>query len=267
MNSSLLALSENAERITDGSLLIAIPLAAAAGLVSFLSPCVLPLVPGYLSFVTGMSGTQAAGSDGGARSSWRKSKVLAGTGLFVLGFSLVFVSFGALFGGFGQMLREHADVLTRVFGAVTILLGLMFIGAFGGSRWSNAEFRVHKLPRAGLLGAPLLGAAFGFGWTPCIGPTLAAVLNLAASSENASAGRGALLSVSYCLGLGIPFFVVGMAFDRSTRMLAALRRNARTVTVAGGVMLVLVGVLQVSGAWTWFVDWLQSQLEGATLPL
>ncbi|MGB2756248.1 MAG: cytochrome c biogenesis protein CcdA [Acidimicrobiia bacterium] len=254
-----------ADRVRDASLLIAMPIAFAAGLISFLSPCVLPLVPGYLSFVTGLSGAQARAS-GAKRVSWRKSTVFAGASLFILGFSFVFISFGAIFGGFGQMLREHADTLTRVFGVITIFLGLMFTGVFGNVRWLNAEVRSHKLPSAGLLGAPMLGAAFAFGWTPCIGPTLAAVLNLAASSEQASAWRGALLSACYCFGLGLPFLLVGLAFERSTRALAFLRKNARVVMVIGGVLLIMVGVLQVSGAWSWFVDWLQSNVSSPDLP-
>ena len=228
------------DQVRDASLLVAIPIAFAAGLISFLSPCVLPLVPGYLSFVTGLSGAQARAS-GTAKVSWRKSTVFAGASLFILGFSFVFISFGAIFGGFGQMLRDHADTLTRVFGVITIFLGVMFTGVFGNVRWLNAEVRSHKLPSAGVLGAPMLGAAFAFGWTPCIGPTLAAVLNLAASSEQASAWRGALLSAYYCLGLGLPFLVVGLAVERSTRAVAFLRRNARTVMVIAGVLLIGVG--------------------------
>lgn len=260
-----LLIASAADRVQDASLIVAIPIAFAAGFISFLSPCVLPLVPGYLSFVTGLSGAQAS-AVGGQRVSWRKSTVLAGAGLFILGFSAVFVSFGAIFGGFGQALREHADLLTRIFGIVTIFLGLMFAGVFGNVRWMNAEVRSHKLPRSGVLGAPMLGAAFAFGWTPCIGPTLAAVLNLAASSNQASAWRGAVLSAGYCFGLGLPFLIVGLAFDRSTRALAILRRNARAVTMTGGVLLILVGLLQVSGGWNWFVDWLQSNVSSPELP-
>lgn len=260
---------DSGDLVADGSLLIAVPIAVAAGLVSFLSPCVLPLVPGYLSFVTGLSGDQLRGlEDGGVTA--RSRRVLLGVALFVVGFSVVFVSFGALFGEFGRLLREHADGLTRVFGVVTIVLGLYFMGLFdrlGGIGPLSRDVRVHRLPPAGIIGAPILGATFAFGWTPCIGPTLAAVLNLSAASNNATAARGAVLAAFYCLGLGIPFLVVGVLFERSTSALAFLRRNSQHISFVGGAMLVAVGVLQVTGGWTWFVEWLQTKIDSTRLPL
>jgi len=222
--------------VTGGSLLLAMPIALLAGLVSFLSPCVLPLVPGYLSYVTGLTGVDLASA--------RRGRVVAGASLFVLGFSAVFVSAGVLFGGLGVALQTHAPGITRVLGAVTIVLGLAFMGVVPGFA---RDLRVHRLPQAGLLGAPLLGVLFGLGWAPCIGPTLAAVQTLA--FDSASAGRGALLSLVYCLGLGLPFVLAAVAFRRALGASAVIRRHSRTVTAAGGAMLVVLGVLLVTGAW------------------
>lgn len=253
---------EAADQVRDGSLLVAAPIAAAAGVVSFLSPCVLPLVPGYLSFVTGTS-VRDLGDDGRARA----GRVALGALGFVLGVSVVFVSFGALFGALGRALRDNEEALTRGFGVVTILFGLVLAGAFSRVALVNRDVRIHRVPRAGLLGAPLLGVAFALGWTPCIGPTLGAVLGLAASSDQASAARGALLSVAYCLGLGVPFLATGLAFDRAMRALAVVRRHGRAVTAAGGVALVAIGLLQVTGVWTALMNELQTRFGGASLPL
>jgi cytochrome c-type biogenesis protein len=262
--------------VTDGPLLVAAPVAAAAGLLSFLSPCVLPLVPGYLSFVTGLSGEdlEAAGrrvpevpqvvdaSSGGVAVAVRPpavtarsvvarlahtSRVAGGTGLFVLGFTVVFVSYGAAFGGLGSWLVLHQVGLSQALGVVTIVMGLAFAGAFSKLSVANREWRVHRLPPPGLVGASALGALFGLGWTPCLGPTLVAVSGLALQS--ATAGRGAFLSAAYCLGLGIPFLAAGLAFRRAVGALAAVRRHARVVTAVGGGLLVVLGVLQVSGLW------------------
>lgn len=254
-----------------GSVLLAAPVALAAGLVSFLSPCVLPLVPGYLSYVTGLSGADLAGTGSPARvgptagpgsarsagSSARSGRVVLGGGMFVLGFSAVFVSYGALFGGIGGRLVTHQAVVTRVLGIVSIALGLAFLGLLPGAA---REIRVHRLPAAGIAGAPLLGVLFGVGWTPCIGPTLGVVLGLSASS--ATAGRGALLSLAYCLGLGLPFLAVGLAFHRAAGTLRAVRRRSRLVMALGGGLLVVIGVLQVTGAWTDLVARLQGLVGG-----
>jgi cytochrome c-type biogenesis protein len=245
------------EVVTDGSLLVALPVAATAGLISFLSPCVLPLVPGYLSFVTGLSGEEL-GDPRPARPAGdtlvqapvqtetvlRRGRVLLGSVLFVLGFSAVFVTGGALFGGLGSLLLEHKAVVDRVLGALTVLLGLVFLGVLPGMQ---REIRVHRLPPPGLAGAPLLGVLFGVGWTPCLGPTLAAVQTLAYTQ--ASAGRGALLTAAYCAGLGVPFVLTGLAFRRSLGAFAVVRRHYALVMRIGGGLLVLVGLLLVSGVW------------------
>ena len=243
-----------AHAVTDGPLLVAAPVAAAAGLVSFLSPCVLPLVPGYLSYVTGLSGADlaAAGPDPAlrpegnvlVRTAVQRTRVLAGSTLFVLGFSLVFVSEGLLFGQLGALLLDHRKGIEQVLGVVTIVLGLAFMGFVPGLQ---REVRIHRLPAAGLAGAPLLGVLFGVGWTPCLGPTLAAVQGLAYTQ--ASAGRGALLTAAYCLGLGIPFILTGLAFRRALGAFAVVKRHYAVVMGIGGGLLVVIGVLLVTGLW------------------
>ncbi len=255
------------ETVLDGPLLLAMPVAAIAGLVSFLSPCVLPLVPGYLSYITGLSAAdlEAAGLDpsGDGDADDRvatKGRVLLGSSLFVLGFSVVFVSYGTLFGAAGRALHEYEETLIRVFGVVTILLGLVFAGVFTKLSFLERDVRIHRLPSAGIAGAPLLGVVFGLGWAPCIGPTLGAVLTLALSSDGAV--RGALLSFVYCLGLGVPFVVTGLAFRRSMSAFAVVKRNYRTVMRVGGAFLVVIGVLQVTGAYSHIVTELQTWYGG-----
>ncbi len=233
--------------MTSGSLIFAFPVAFAAGLIAFLSPCVLPLAPGYVSFVTGLTGAELA--DG------RKSRMLLGSVLFVLGFSVVFVSFGAFFGGVGSVLLQYQDVITRVLGVVVIIMGLAFMGFIPGLQ---REWRIHRLPNWGVAGAPILGVLFGLGWTPCIGPTLAAVQTLAFTE--ASALRGALLSFVYCLGLGLPFVLLAVLFSRTARALAWVRGHYLLVMRIGGGMLVIVGVLLVTGAWTDFTIWLRTSV-------
>lgn len=223
--------------VLTGALLAAIPIAMFAGLISFFSPCVLPLVPGYLSYVTGITGTDLADA--------KRGRMVVGASLFVLGFSAVFVSSGALFGNFGSVLFEHRQTLTRIFGAITIVLGLAFMGLVRGV--TNREFRFHFRPAMGLAGAPLLGVLFGLGWTPCMGPTLAAVNSLAVN--DASAGRGALLMAFYCFGLGVPFIVVAVAFRRTLGAFTWVKRHYAWVVRIGGGMLVAVGVLLVTGVW------------------
>ncbi|CAB4819301.1 MAG: cytochrome c biogenesis protein CcdA [Actinobacteria bacterium] len=233
--------------MASGSLLFAFPVAFAAGLIAFLSPCVLPLAPGYVSYMTGLTGAELA--DG------RKSRMLLGSVLFVLGFSVVFVSFGAFFGGVGSVLLQYQDVITRVLGVVVIIMGLAFMGLIPGLQ---REWRIHRLPNWGVAGAPILGVLFGLGWTPCIGPTLAAVQTLAFTE--ASALRGALLSFVYCLGLGVPFVLLAVLFNRTARGLAWVKGHYLLVMRIGGGMLVIVGVLLVTGAWTDFTIWLRTSV-------
>ena len=287
--------------VTSGPLLLALPVAAAAGAVTFLSPCCLPLVPGYLSFVTGMAGaggpaspaapasvpaaSAAGASAAGAPATGApvsgapvsgapvsgvavaapplaataavppRGRVVAGTALFVLGFSVVFMAYGAALGGLGHLLTGHARVLTQVLGGLTILLGLLFAGAFDRFSFAGRIARPSVRPKAGLAGAPLLGVMFGLGWTPCIGPTLTAVLALSASTGTVA--RGAMLAFVYALGLGVPFLLVSFGFQAAMRAFAFFRRHARLVTRIGGAMLICVGLLEVTGAWSTFMAWLQ----------
>jgi len=204
--------------------------------VSFFSPCVVPLLPGYLSYVTGLSAAELG--------SKRRGRMLAGTLLFVLGFTAVFVLTGVTFGAAGEALLAHQKLITRVLGGVTIVLGLAFLGWFG---FLQRDLRVHRVPAVGIAAAPLLGVLFGFGWTPCIGPTLGAVLTLAANEGGV--GRGAVLAVVYSLGLGVPFVLAALAFRRMLGAVAWVRRHQLLVMRIGGVMLVAVGVLLVTGVW------------------
>lgn len=248
---SALATDPN-QTVLTGALLAAIPIAMFAGLISFFSPCVLPLVPGYLSYVTGVTGSDLAEA--------KRGRMLAGSSLFVVGFSAVFISGGALFGNFGSVLFEHRQTLTRIFGVLTIVLGLAFTGLVGGI--TQREFRFHYRPALGLAGAPLLGVLFGLGWAPCVGPTLGAVQALAFS--DASAGRGALLMVFYCLGLGAPFIVAAIAFRRTLGAFAWVKRHYVWVMRTGGAMLVAVGVLLVTGVWDHITYQMQIWSSGFT---
>lgn len=244
-----------------GPLLIALPIAMAAGLVSFLSPCCLPLVPGYLAYVTG-----AAGADAGTPSvPARRSVAVVGTSLFVLGFALVFTSYGAAFGAIGSTLLRHQDVILRVLGVLTIVLGLMFAGVLGAVPGLSRTMRPGYRPQVGLAGAPVLGVMFGVGWTPCIGPTLAAVLSLATTSG--TAGRGAILSFAYSIGLGIPFLLAALGIDRAFRLFAFARRHALAVMRAGGVMLVALGILEVTGLWGAWLNSLRILIGSWQTPL
>jgi len=233
------------------SLLAAFPLAFAAGLVSFVSPCVLPLLPGYLAFLGGSAGRVDSRSGRG--------RTILGSLAFILGFSAVFVSFGALFGQFGDTLKAHQRPLEIVFGVVTVVLGFFFAGWWPSS-WLQRERRVHFLPRASIFGAALLGIFFAVGWTPCIGPTLAAIDGLAASSAGATALRGSMLAFVYCLGLGLPFVVAALATEWMAGASGWLRHHAKVIGIVGGVMLILIGVAEATGLWQSWVLWLQIHL-------
>jgi cytochrome c-type biogenesis protein len=228
--------------VLSGSLLLAIPVAVAAGLVSFLSPCVVPLLPGYLSYATGLSGADLAQA--------RRGRMLLGSALFVAGFTFVFVALGTLSGALGDWLFTYTRQISIVLGSVTILVGLAFLGVVPGLQ---RDVRVHRVPAVGLAAAPMLGVLFGLGWTPCIGPTLSAVASLAVNEG--SAGRGALLMVAYSLGLGIPFMAAAVAFRWALGAVAWVRRHQMWVTRIGGLMLVAVGILLVTGLWDmWVAD-------------
>ena len=276
--------------VSAGPLLLAIPVAAAAGAVTFLSPCVLPLVPGYLSYITGMSGAAVAtekdtpdpdaepgqpGQDGTAiavgtaaavRTRPSRSRVLAGATLFIIGFSVLFAIEGVAIGGIGTALRAHEQGLSRVLGVLLIGLGLLFAGAFDRFGFSGRIVKPSVRPRAGLASAPVLGVLFGIGWTPCIGPTLSAVLTLGLTSGTAA--RGGLLAFVYGLGIGIPLLLVALAFDRGVTVFGFARRNARLITRIGGLLLIVVGLLEVTGAWSSAMSWLQVHwLSGYNSPI
>lgn len=230
------------EIILNGSLIAAMPLALLAGIISFVSPCVLPLIPGYLGYITGVA-------DGGAK----KSKIILGASLFVLGFTVVFVSFGALFGGLGALIYiNNLTWVQQLLGVVIILMGFVLIGQFS---FLQRTFKTGIKPRVGLVGAPILGIAFGLGWTPCIGPTLAAVLTLA--SDAGSPGRGALLALLYSLGIGLPFIAIAAGFGWATRSVGFVKKHIRTFNIAGGVLLIALGLALATGVWVGFATWLQ----------
>jgi cytochrome c-type biogenesis protein len=229
-----------------GPLLLAIGVAAIAGLVSFLSPCVLPLVPGYLSYVTGLAG---ADLDDGRR----RGRVLAGTLLFVAGFAGVFILTSVLAASAGRALLRQHRVVEVVVGCLILVLGVAFVGLIPGLQ---REWRIHRLPAAGLAGAPVFGAVFALSWSPCLGPTLGVVLGLA--TVGGSVARAVVLAIAYCLGLGLPFIAFGLGFRRLLGVMRAIRRNSVWVTRIGGVLLIIVGLALVTGGWTEFVNWLRA---------
>jgi cytochrome c-type biogenesis protein len=272
-----------------GPLLLAIGAAALAGLVSFLSPCVLPLVPGYLSYVTGLAGTDLErgqrsapahpiGGPGGGRGSARTSasggvatasppapvagRVLAGTLLFVAGFAVTFTAMAVLFAGVGRALFEHKRALEIVIGVLIIALGLAFVGLVPATQ---RELRIHRLPQTGLAGAPVFGAVFALSWVPCVGPTLGAVMGLAATAGQTN--RAVVLALAYCLGLGIPFVLFGLFFPRLLGLFRAVRRHSRWVTAVGGVLLVAIGLALVTSGWNAFLIWLQTTVGVGTVGL
>jgi cytochrome c-type biogenesis protein len=228
-------------------MLLAVPVAVIAGLASFFSPCVVPLLPGYLSYMTGLAP--------GDLDSAHRGRMLAGSSLFVLGFSLVFIAYGTAFGALGDGLWRYQGTISVVLGALTVLLGVVFVGGFG---WLQQDRRFHGVPTVGIAAAPLLGLLFGLGWTPCIGPTLSAITFL--GMNEGSAGRGALLSGAYCFGLGLPFVTTALTYRRAIRTIGWVRRHPRVVSRAGGGMLIVVGLLLVTGRWDDVVAALRSWL-------
>ncbi|WP_150307162.1 cytochrome c biogenesis CcdA family protein [Planctomonas psychrotolerans] len=240
------------ETVLQGQLLVAIPLALLAGLVSFASPCVLPLVPGYLGYVGGLAG--------GTRGS--RGRVVLGVTLFVLGFSTIFVLLGLFSGTLGALFLRHGDIITRVAGVVVILMGLVFVGQFS---FLQRTIKPRWQPATGLAGAPLLGVVFAIGWAPCYGPALVAISALSLSSG--SAGRGALLGAFYCLGLGIPFLLVALGLSWVTGAVSFLKRHIRAINVGGGALLVGIGLLMLTGLWgIWLAD-LQAVIGGYVTPI
>jgi cytochrome c-type biogenesis protein len=226
--------------------LVAAGVAALVGLVGFLSPCVLPLVPGYLSYVAGLSGTDERPT---------QRRMFAGALLFVLGFTVIFVLEGVLFGSLGAAIRDHTLAIERVLGVVTIVMGVVFLGGIG---FLQRERRIHKLPTPGLIGAPLLGAAFGLAWAPCLTPTFGAVYSLA--FQEGTAGRGAFLMFCYCLGLGVPFVLVALGFGWVSGALGFVRRHLGVISRIGGVLLIVIGVLLVTGEWNQWMDDLRTSV-------
>lgn len=237
-----------------GSMILALPVALVAGLVSFFSPCVIPLLPGYLSYATGVSGADLEDA--------RRSRMVLGAVLFVSGFAVVFVLLGSLTGAAGAWLFVHYDQLNVALGIIMILLGIAFLGGIG---FLQRDWRIHRVPAVGLAAAPLLGFLFGVGWTPCVGPTLAAINTLAVNE--ATAGRGAVLSGVFALGLGLPFIAAAVAYRRMIGAFAVIRRHQVLVMRFGGLMMIVVGLLLVSGWWQLMVQSLQSLVLGFWTPL
>ena len=244
-----------AEAIQSGSLLLALPVALLAGIVSFLSPCVLPLVPGYLGYVTGLTGVDLAQQ--------RRGRMLLGISLFVLGFTVIFVALGTALGAIGVWFSTNSPWITQIMGAFVIVLGIVFMGGFG---LFQREARINAKPPAGLWGAPVLGVTFGLGWVPCIGPTLSAV-QLLSFSGGSTAAKGALLTFVYCLGLGLPFLFIALGFRRGMGALEFFRKHRLLLQRIGGGMLIAVGVLMVSGIWNYLISLLQGWITVIKLPI
>ncbi|MGK0721820.1 cytochrome c biogenesis CcdA family protein [Leucobacter sp. W1478] len=248
--------------VFDGALWAGVLIAALAGFVSFASPCVLPLVPGYFGYL-GSAVAPVEPSFAPARGTTaQRRRLLLGVLLFIAGFSIVFVTVTVLGGVFGQVFLAYADIATRILGVVVIIMGLAFVGVF---RKMQRTVRPRFRSRLGLAGAPMLGLALGIGWTPCIGPTLAAIISV--SWNLGDPVRAGLLGVAYSLGLGIPFLLLALGLGWATRSMSFLRQHIRTVNIAGGVVLVLLGLLMVSGLWTRLMSSLQGVMANVQLPL
>lgn len=235
------------ETALSGSLILALPVALLAGLISFFSPCVIPLLPGYLSYATGLSGADLPDA--------KRSRMVLGAVLFVLGFSVFFVLLGSLTGAAGAWLFTHTRQLNVVLGIIVILLGIAFLGAVP---FLQRDWRIHRVPAVGLAAAPLVGFLFGVGWSPCVGPTLGAINAL--SVNEATAARGAVLAAVFALGMGLPFIAAALAYRRMLRAFAVIRRHQQLIVRIGGVMMIAVGILLVTGWWDVLVQWLQAQV-------
>ncbi|HLS25335.1 MAG TPA: cytochrome c biogenesis protein CcdA [Beutenbergiaceae bacterium] len=244
-----------AQTIYSGPMLAALPIALLAGFISFASPCVLPLVPGYVGYISGMSGADILGTAENVRRS--RVRLVAGVSLFILGFTAVFVLLTMALSTAGLFLVRWQDLITRLLGVLVVVLGVAFIGRIP---FLQRQRRLQINPKTGVLGAPVLGVVFGLGWTPCMGPTLAAVLALA--HQAADPGRALVLVIAYCLGLGVPFVMVAMGLKSSERMMGFLRRHRVVIMRIGGVMLVLIGLALVTGLWGALTQWMQGYIAG-----
>lgn len=249
-----------------GPLLLAAGVALLAGVVSFASPCVIPLVPGYLAYLAGLVGAEAPAVDADEPAKKGRWRVVGAALLFVLGFSAVFAVGTVSLFGLIDALALNEQLLQRIGGVVTIAMALVFLGLVPALQ---RDFRLHRHPKTGLIGAPVLGAVFGLGWTPCIGPTLSGVLSLTAGTAiGAASGRGLLLMLLYCVGLGLPFVLIAVGARWMVRVTGWLRRHVRGVQLAGGAMLLIVGILLVSGLWGEMTSWLREfATTDATVPL
>lgn len=244
-----------ADMAAAGPIFLALLAAAAAGLVSFASPCVVPLVPGYMSYLTGLVGGEVEYDlDKGTAVVTKKKQgsVVAAAGLFILGFTVVFVLATVSVFGMISMLQLNADLLMRVGGVITILMGIVFMGYVPALQ---RDTRMNPKKWTSWIGAPLLGGVFALGWTPCLGPTLAAILSVSAGTEGMTAVRGTILVVAYCIGLGLPFLLVAMGSVKAANSIEFLRKHSRTIQIIGGVAMIIVGVLLLSGAWNYFIGW------------
>lgn len=253
------------QTVADGQLLLAAGIALAAGLVSFLSPCVLPLIPGYLAYVSGIAGSDSSAAANPKSAAKReRRRMVIGALLFVLGFAAVFVTLLTLSGAVGASTwyLDWQDVILRVMGVVVVIMGLVFMGAF--SRFQRTT-RIRFSPKVGLAGAPVLGIVFAIGWAPCLGPTIGTVGLLA--MQQGSVGRAAILATLYSLGLGIPFILAAFGFGWMTQTMSFFKRHIRAVNVVGGVLLILIGLLMVTGLWGLIMNEMQAVIGGYVTPL